>query len=64
LPSPQFMVARRSRLHPYIRTVDATSVAVPDGMSWLGSHRFYVLDGTADIAELTNHGLTCFAITS
>jgi hypothetical protein len=44
LPSFQFVVVRRRRLHPYIRTFAAACAAVPDGMSWLVPNRFVALE--------------------
>ena len=44
LPSFQFVMACRNRLHPYIRTFAAACAAVPDGIGWLAPDRFLALE--------------------
>jgi hypothetical protein len=43
LPGFQVVMARRSRLHPYIRTFAAACAAVPDGIGWLAPIRSVAL---------------------
>ena len=64
LPSFQFVMAAKGRLHPYIRTFVAARAAVPDGICWLAPQSLCRTRGAAVILGFANHGLTCLAITA
>ncbi len=64
LPSFQFVKARRSRLHPYIRTVcAATPLSLMEFAGWR-LNRHSRTSRAPDISGFANHGLTWLAITS